>query len=638
MSAVRQFARAAAVMVLAAFLIGPAEAERWNGGPDAFGRDVQRSNASGTAKKRSRSLDFDFDLFGSSRRNVNVLDDEDSKPKRKRPVYSSDDDPEEGDASLNRPITYQPEKVEPLRAKSFSGPEPVNALAAAIRRELLSKETAIRVTAAEKSAIIELYETNGFAPLWTSQDGLTERAQAVLSVLAASEEDGMDPRDYLPVALGAFTDSPRSFAGDSPRLANLDLSLTAATLKYARHASGGRLIPNSLTHYHDIKPDTIEPAKAMKALAWSPFPVEFLKGLQPSNRYYALLKAELAKKQAELGSMEVATIADGDRVKEGQSDPRIPALRIRLAQLGYFEPDDTVEDSTLDPALASALREFQRASKLKSNGRLDQATVNALNKRNEERDITRLILSLEKLRWLPRDLGTRYVLVNQASYQLEVVERGKEIWRSNVIVGKPGTQTVSFSDEMNTVVFNPTWGVPASIIHKEMLPKLRRNPAYFDRIGWKVVAPNGKVVKSSSVPWSRLGKNIPYSVIQPPGNDNALGEVKFLFPNKHNIYMHDTPARELFTKPKRAFSHGCVRVENPRVFAEILLGWSSDKVAQSIKGGASKSVKVTNRTAVHLAYFTAFPDSAGKIVYYDDFYGRDVAMEKALTATAVAAR
>jgi L,D-transpeptidase YcbB len=640
MSVIRGYAQAAALMVLAAFLTVPAKAERLNGGVDPFARvdDPSSSDFSSSRKARKRVFDFDFGLFGS-RRNVSVFgDDEGYGDNRKRRSYAADDDPEVGDESLSAPITYEPQRVEPLRAKSFSGPEPINALAIAIRRELLSKDTAIRVTTADKSAIISLYEANGFAPLWTSQGGLTTRGEAVLSVLAASEEDGMDPRDYLPTALGSFADSPRSFAGDSPRLASLDLSLTAVALKYARHASGGRLIANRLTRYNDITPETVDPAKAMKALAWSPFPAEFLKGLQPSDRNYGLLKAELAKKRAELGKEEVAAIAAGNRVKEGQSDPRIPLLRVRLAQLGYFAPDGTMDDTVLDPTLVTALREFQRAAKIKSSGRLDQATVNALNDRREEQNIARLVFSMERRRWLPHNLGERYVLVNQASYQLEVIERGKEIWRSNVIVGKPGTQTVAFSDEIETVVFNPTWGVPQSIIRKEMLPKLRRDPGYFDRIGWKVVAPNGKVVKSRSVQWWRFGKKIPYSVIQPPSDDNALGEVKFLFPNKHNIYMHDTPARDLFAQSKRAFSHGCVRVENPRVFAEILLGWAPDKVAGSIEDGVSKSVKVTTRTSVHLTYFTAWPDADGRIIYYDDLYGRDEAMERAFNATAVAAR
>jgi murein L,D-transpeptidase YcbB/YkuD len=622
-------------LVLAAFLVAPAMAERPSGGIDPFKRtDGSQFFDNSSQRAKKPVFDFDFGLFGSSRRNS--FDEEFDN--RNRRSYSADDDPEEGDASLNAPLIYQPEKVEPLRAKSFTGPAPMDALAAAIRREFLSQDTVIRVTAAEKKAVIQAYEANGFAPLWTSQGGLTARGQAVLSTLAAGGEDGMEAQDYLPPVLGSYADNPRSFAGDSPRLASLDIGLTAMALKYARHASGGRLIANRLTRYNDISPETVDPAKTMTVLTWSPFPAEFLKSLQPADRNYALLKAELAKKRAELGNEEVAAIASGSRVKQGQSDPRIPLLRVRLAQLGYFEPDGTVDDTVLDPALVAALREFQSAAKIKSSGRLDQATIDALNGRRVEQDVARLIYSMERLRWLPRNLGTRYVLVNQASYQLEVVERGKEIWRSNVIVGKPGTQTVSFSDELETVVFNPTWGVPASILRKEMLPRLRRDPGYFDRIGWKVVAPNGKIIKSRSVQWWKLGKKIPYSVIQPPSGDNALGEVKFLFPNTHNIYMHDTPARNLFAEPVRAFSHGCVRVENPRVFAEILLGWSPDKVAESIKGGASKSVKLTTRTAVHLTYFTAWPDATGRINYYDDLYGRDSAMERAFNATEVAAR
>ena len=198
------------------------------------------------------------------------------------------------------------------------------------------------------------------------------------------------------------------------------------------------------------------------------------------------------------------------------------------------------------------------------------------------------------------------------------------------------TQTVAFSDELETVVFNPTWGVPQSIIYKEMLPKLRRDPGYFDRIGWKVVAPNGKVVKSRSVQWWKFGKKIPYSIIQPPSDDNALGEVKFLFPNKHNIYMHDTPLKKLFKEQVRAFSHGCIRVEDPRTLAEHVLGWDREKIDDMIASGANEEIKLDHPIPVHLTYFTAWLDESGKIVFYADTYKRDKRLDKALNSLAVA--
>lgn len=550
------------------------------------------------------------------------------------------------------PLVYQPEKLEALRAESFAEAEPGEPLAQAVYRELQSREAAPRVTRDEKTAIIELYRTNGFRPLWTTADGLDQRGQAVLGLLAKSADEAMEPADYLPPALGAFSDSPASFKGDMVHLARLDLGLTAMALKYARHASGGRIIPNRLTKYNDITPEPVAPGTAIKVLAWSPFPVEYLNGLQPKHPAYALFKAELAQKRAQLHAAESETIPLGRRVKPGEKDPRIVLARHHLERLGYLTAagggPEVVPAATgagaadpleiLDADVAAALKAFQAEAQIKATGALDQATVNALNGRSEARIIAKLGYNMERLRWLPKSLGSKYVFVNQAAYQLEVVDHGREVWRTKVIIGKANTQTVAFHDKMETVVFNPSWGVPPSIIKNEMLPILRRDPSYLDRLGYRVITRNGQIVRSSSVNWSAYSKGVPYSIQQPPSDDNALGEVKFLFPNSHSIYFHDTPARSLFERSARAFSHGCVRVENPRIFAETLLKLDAEEVAKRIDSGVSQSARVRDDIKVHLTYFTAWPDQTGRIVYYDDVYGRDQRMETAFSATAVAAR
>ena len=550
------------------------------------------------------------------------------------------------------PLVYRPEKLESLNVESFAEVEPTEVLPAAIYREMLSKEAALRVTSEEKSAIVDLYRSNGFRPLWTTPQGLDPRGQGVLGLLSKSAEEALEPSDYLPPALGSFNDRPDVFKGDMVHLARLDLGLTAMALKYARHASGGRLIPNRLTRYNDITPETVTPATAIKVLAWSPFPIEYLKNLQPHHPAYELFKAELAKKRALLHVSENEDIPLGNRVKPGDSDQRLPLVRHRLERLGYLKPgsgppqdlsstDRTKAETaamTLDPEMSDALKTFQSEAQLTDTGSLDQATVNALNGRTEQRNVAKLIYNIERLRWLPKDLGRKYVLVNQAAYQLTVVDDGREVWRTKVIIGKPQTQTVAFHDRMETVVFNPSWGVPPSIIKNEMLPILRRDPSYLDRLGYRVVTKSGQIVRSSAVEWSAYNKGVPYSIEQPPSDDNALGEVKFLFPNSHSIYFHDTPARSLFDRSSRAFSHGCVRVENPRIFAENLLGLSGEEVARRIDSGRSQSAKVKQDIKVHLTYFTAWPDSTGKIIYYDDVYGRDERMESAFSATAVATR
>ena len=245
---------------------------------------------------------------------------------------------------------------------------------------------------------------------------------------------------------------------------------------------------------------------------------------------------------------------------------------------------------------------------------------------------------MERLRWLPKSLGAGYVFVNPAAFEVRVMDRGEEVWRSKVIVGKPLTQTAVFDDEIETVVFNPSWGVPPSIIANEYLPKLRNDPGYLDRIGFKVTDARGRVVSSDSVDWWSYGSKVPYGIQQPPGHKNALGELKFLFPNAHNIYMHDTPNRELFDNEVRALSHGCVRVQNPREFAEILLGWDREKVDENTDSRQSQSVKLPAKVPVHITYFTAWPDENGKVQYFNDIYGRDQAMENARSAFTLAQR
>jgi murein L,D-transpeptidase YcbB/YkuD len=541
------------------------------------------------------------------------------------------------------PLVYRPDKLQALKTESFDESQPQEALPAAIYRELLSKDVAIRVTPEERTAILDVYRTSGFKPVWTTADGLDQRGRDVLALLATSADEALEPTDYLPPALGSFTDSPTMFKGDLVRLARLDLGLTAAALKYARHISGGRLIPNRLTRYNDISPETVNPEAAAKVLAWSPFPLEYLKGLEPTHPAFALLKAELAKKRALLHVAESEAIPPGARVQPGDADGRLSLVRHHLERLGYLTPKsapskDAVAGPVLDPKMAEALKAFQTEAQLRSWGGLDQATVNALNDRTEQRIVAKLIYNIERLRWLPKDLGRKYVFVNQAAYQLQIIDNRREVWRTKVIIGKPLTQTVAFHDRMESVVFNPSWGVPPSIIRKEMLPILRRDPSYLDRLGYRVIAKNGQIVRSSSINWSAYDKGVPYSIQQPPSDDNALGEIKFVFPNSHSIYFHDTPARSLFDRSARAFGHGCVRVENPRIFAEALLGIGADEVARRIDSGRSQSAKVNGDIKVHITYFTAWPDQNGKIIYYDDVYGRDQRMESAFSATAVATR
>lgn len=536
--------------------------------------------------------------------------------------------------------SYTAPKLVALADPSFSKLTAADVLSQAILAELSSPKTAIRVGQEERQPILDLYRTGGFKPLWLAGNSPSERAKTVLALAAKISEDGMEPLAYLPKGLLSFDNIAGQLGAQTQNVAQFDIAMTAAALKLAREISGGQFEPNSLSRYNDITPERVDAAQALKILAWSPFPEAYLNDLMPKHPSYSLMKAELAKLRASNQKPAYEKIAEGKPVKAGRSDPRISLVRDRMQDLGFLSSEEgKVEPefaNTLDTELSAAMKRFQKSVKLRQTGILDMATVKNLNRDASQRDIQRLVYNMERLRWLPKNLGSRYVFVNAPAFEVRVMDQGSELWRSKVVVGLPLAQTAAFHDEMETVVFNPSWGVPQSIIVNDYLGKLRRDPSYLDRKGFKVIAPNGKVVRSSSINWSAYGDRPPFGVQQPPGDDNALGKLKFLFPNKHAIYMHDTPAKNLFSETVRAFSHGCVRVQNPQEFASIILGWDRARIDKEIASGKSQSVTLKEKIPVHLAYFTAWPDSSGKMNYFNDVYERDGAMEKALAVLASA--
>jgi murein L,D-transpeptidase YcbB/YkuD len=609
-------------------------------------------------KKRWKPKSSIMNVFGGNSR----TDENPVRLSEPEPSVSGGDQP--GPSSRLVPLqttqgnlTYVPEKLEPLRDLKIKEPRPADALAAAIFDALQSETPDAAVLPAERKAIIGHYQDNGFKPLWTTSAGISDRARAVIALLQDAASEGLDPADYSLHVLGGFDAQAETFANDLPHLARLDIELTARAMAYARHASGGRLVPDRLSTYNDIDAPRIMPEAAMHLLVNSPFAAEWLKSLHPTHPAYAMFRMELAALRQSVANGMDETIPPGKRVKLGQQDDRIPILQKRMVKLGFQQerktPDfsglpphilasavaaDSAASRTFSKDLSEALKEFQKKHNLKATGALDQPTVRMLNDQSGEKNLSRLLANIERLRWLPRELGNRHIFVNQAAFKLWVRDGGSTVWETNVVVGKADSQTYAFHDTMETVVFNPSWGVPPSILSNEMLPILWRDPSYLDRKGFTVVDRKGKKVASSSVNWAAYGSNAPFSIMQPPGEDNALGEVKFLFPNSHHIYMHDTPTRQLFSRPVRAFSHGCVRVENPRRFAEIILGMSAQEVAKRIDSGRSQGARVKDKLPVHLTYFTAWPGEGGTIEYFPDIYGRDVAIESAFNKRQVALR
>ncbi|NEH73464.1 L,D-transpeptidase family protein [Rhizobium leguminosarum] len=245
-------------------------------------------------------------------------------------------------------------------------------------------------------------------------------------------------------------------------------------------------------------------------------------------------------------------------------------------------------------------------------------------------NINKVVVAMEEIRWLPHELPDRYVLVNQPAYTAYYYEEGRTVLAMKAVIGQQNHQTNVFNASIKRIEFNPVWGVPQSIIHNEMLPHLRHDPAYLDKEGYKVSV-KGVYMASSKVDWSQPLKNI--GVVQPPGPDNALGRLKILFPNSHAIYMHDTPSRGRFASQDRMFSHGCIRLENPRAMAAALMKTSLSSIDKQIETGTKTDVSVPEEVPVFISYFTAWPSDDGIVHFYDDIYGRDEATLKAIQAT-----
>jgi murein L,D-transpeptidase YcbB/YkuD len=527
--------------------------------------------------------------------------------------------------------------------------DPADPVVADVRQRLAAAKPA-DATAAEHTALTAFYADRK-TPVWVVGGDFTERARHVLAEIARADAWGLEAKAFaLPNASDVLS---------TAALADTEIKLSVAVLKYARYARGGRLEPSQVSRNIDQKLSLRDPKVVLDAVAGLETPGSYLRDLHPKHPQFELLRQALLKIRAKGGTegagprateTGVQLPASGPVLKLGVEHPDVALLRKRLKVAATPGLENVFDEDVLQ-----AVKAYQRKGGLRDDGAVGAGTRAALNGANGASDKSklygtdeqRLVVNLERWRWLPEDMGEFYVWDNVPEFQTRVVKSDRLVHQAKIIVGKVETQTTLFSANMRFIVFGPEWGVPDSIKVKDLLPKLRNSygggglfgfgsfgdTSILEAQNMRVVY-KGRVVDPNQVDWSAVDIR-KYAFIQAAGPKNALGAVKFRFPNKHDIYMHDTPMRELFSKSVRAYSHGCIRVHDPGRLAEVLLeedkGWPAARVREMMARGGNVEVTLTKKIPVHITYFTTVAADDGTVNYFSDLYGHDQRVAAALS-------
>jgi murein L,D-transpeptidase YcbB/YkuD len=523
-----------------------------------------------------------------------------------------------------------------------------NALENQIRRHLSRRNIRQPVSLAAPAPLERFYAQREYSAVWLDAAGLKPAAQALLEALRDAPKEGLDPGDYalaeLKDALAELLYQAGSPAGMSPsQAAALDVGLSRTALSFGRHLAEGRISPQETgqSWFSPVNSEAWQPrlarmlaagnASAVTAAAAPPQPG--YAGLRRALEQYLELKAQ--------GGW--APIAGDQTLETGMQDEKVIHLRKRLEQSGDLLPEinriaaNSMSLDRFDPAVANAVTTFQIRHGLTPDGKVGKQTLAALNVPVERR-IDTLRANMERRRWTPRDMAPRHLRVNIPAFKLEVVADGRVLKTMRVVVGRPQRPTPVLSGRMTYLELNPYWHIPPRIARKDILPKVQADPDYLFEHGIRVFSDwtdQARELDPQEIDWARVSAaRFPYKLRQDPAAFNALGQVKFIFPNPHSIYLHDTPAKGLFDKQRRSFSSGCVRVAEPQTLAALLLrdrpAWNRERITEVFASLAPTVVRLKTPMPVHLQYWTAWADEVGRVHFRDDIYGRDRALLKAL--------
>lgn len=490
-----------------------------------------------------------------------------------------------------------------------------------------------------RAALPEFYRKRGFGAAWTEQRDVAELVQAIRDAAL----DGLRSADYHLAAIEKLQGALSRGAGSPEARAELDVLLSDALARLGFHLYYGKVDPERI----DSDWNVTRSISGETAAAWMKSAIEThgvrsaLENARPHRRYYQRLAKALADYRSIARRGGWPAIPEGPILREGMRDPRVPIVRRRLSITGDYGVPGPADSLLFESKLTDAVRKFQYRAYLDTDGAVGPGTARAMSVPVTKRE-GQVRVDLERARWVMHELPPRYLLVNISSFMLYLMEGDTLSWSARCQVGKVARKTPIFRANMTYLVFNPDWTVPSGIVARDILPAARRGEPVLQRKKLKVIDRNGRVVNPATVRWPASVKDFPYTLRQDPGPDNALGRVKFMFPNRHSVYIHDTPSKDLFEHSRRAFSSGCVRVEHPLDLAERVLAdpqrWSRQAIQQIVDAGKMKTVTLAKPVPVLLLYWTVNIDPQGLVRFSDDVYSRDAPVLQALDEAPVAVR
>lgn len=476
------------------------------------------------------------------------------------------------------------------------------------------------------STLSNFYKSRDYQPLWENMD-----INYLMKSLYEIHFDGLQKEDYyyteiIDLIKAEHTDNLKIIESK----ADLEILLSYSLLKLFNHLNNGKIDPKSLKAEWDIDKDVNNSSYMLLSSALeSENLYEFIETQKPQLSYYKSLKKALGKFKEYKERGGWVKVPKGSTLKPGMYDKRVLQLRDRLLATGHLLSADNFETVQFDEQLEQAVKKFQLHHNLNTDGVVGPNTLHELNVDVDKR-INQIKVNLERARWVLNNTQKKFVIVNIAGFKAYYADDGKILWSSRIQVGKPYRKTPVFKSEIKHLVFNPSWSVPPGIFVKDILPIVKRNPGYLSRRGFNVYDYNGNRVSPTSINWARYSKNVPYSIRQKPGSRNALGRVKFIFPNDYFVYLHDTPNKSLFNRDIKTFSSGCIRLEKPFELVELLLNdkekWNKQSIEKVVNKRKTRTVFLDEPVPIMILYWTASADNEGNVYFMKDIYNRDKAI------------